>query len=65
VVPLGLDSIRACRSVSGRTCTPRQVDEDASAGSSAVSTPGIRTRTDRNATRRFDPDVVDGQVTAD
>src|SRR6266498_137703 len=26
VVPRGLDSIRACRSVPGRTCTPRQVD---------------------------------------
>src|SRR6266498_1865917 len=28
VVPRGLDSIRACRSVPGRTCTPRQVGED-------------------------------------
>jgi len=66
VVPRGLDSIRACRSVPGRTCTPRQVDEDASAGLAAVSRPGIRRRTEhRNATRRFDSDVVDGHVTAD
>jgi hypothetical protein len=28
VVPRGLDSIRAFRSVPGRTCTPRQVDGD-------------------------------------
>jgi hypothetical protein len=67
VVPRGLDSMRACRSVSGRTCTPRQVgDLDASARSGAVSRPGIRRRTEhRNATRGFRSDVVDGHVTAD
>jgi hypothetical protein len=51
VVPRGLDSIRACRSVPGRTCTPRQVeggDEDCE-----VVQPEMRTASAQSSATRW------------
>src|SRR4029453_16414211 len=54
VVPRGLDSIRACRSVPGRTCTPRQVDVDDEGGEEVceVVQLGMRTASAQSSAAR-------------